>query len=57
MIEAGQKTISHQMKVEAEDPRLDAMIDVWSEAQREALYRLPHLPWEQGEGEGRGQED
>jgi putative proteasome-type protease len=55
VIEAGQKTISHQMKVEAEDPRLDAMIDVWSEAQREALYRLPPLPWEQGAGDGRSQ--
>jgi hypothetical protein len=23
------------------------MIDIWSDAQREALYRLPALPWQQ----------
>ncbi len=46
VIEAGEMTISRQMKVEADDPSLDEMIDTWVEAQREALYRLPRLPWE-----------
>jgi len=50
VIKAGQKTISHQIKVEAEDPSLDEMIGTWSEAQREALYRLPRLPWENDSG-------
>ena len=46
VIEAGEMTISRQIKVEADDPSLDEMIDTWVEAQREALYRLPRLPWE-----------
>ena len=46
VIPAGSLSVAHQMKVEADDPSLDAMIDTWSEAQREALYRLPRLPWE-----------
>ncbi|MFM9073724.1 MAG: 20S proteasome subunit A/B [Cyanobium sp.] len=50
VIEAGSLTISHQIKVEADDPGLDEMIDTWSEAQREALYRLPRLPWEKDTG-------
>jgi predicted proteasome-type protease len=37
--------------VNADDPRLDQMIDTWREAQREALHRLPAFPWE-GKGEG-----
>ena len=48
VIPAGSLSISHQIKVEADDPSLDEMIDVWIEAQREALYRLPSLPWENG---------
>ncbi len=39
--------ISHQIKLEAEAPELAAMIEIWSSAQREALYRLPHFSWEQ----------
>jgi putative proteasome-type protease len=50
VIPAGSLSIAHQIKVEADDPSLDEMIDVWVEAQREALYRLPSLPWE-NEGE------
>jgi putative proteasome-type protease len=50
VIEAGRKTITHQIKVEADDPCLDEMIDTWSEAQREALHRLPRLPWETKSG-------
>ena len=46
VIEAGRKTIAHQLKLEAGDPSLDAMIHTWSQAQREALHRLPRLPWE-----------
>ncbi|MEB3333421.1 MAG: 20S proteasome subunit A/B [Cyanobacteriota bacterium] len=46
VIPAGTRTIAEQIKVEADDPMLDAMIDTWIEAQREALYRLPPLPWE-----------
>jgi putative proteasome-type protease len=49
VVEAGEKCISHQITIEAEDPSLDEMINTWSEAQREALYRLPRLPWEMGE--------
>jgi putative proteasome-type protease len=36
--------------VEADDPRLEAMIDTWREVQREALHRLPQFPWEQAAG-------
>ena len=50
VIEAGRKTIAHQIRVDADDPSLDDMINVWSEAQREALYRLPRLPWEKDAG-------
>jgi len=39
--------ISRQLKLEADAPELAAMIEIWSDAQREALYRLPHFPWEQ----------
>jgi putative proteasome-type protease len=38
--------ISQQIKLEADAPELAAMIETWSDAQREALYRLPHFPWE-----------
>jgi putative proteasome-type protease len=38
--------ISHRVKFEAEAPELAAMIEIWSDAQREALYRLPHFTWE-----------
>jgi putative proteasome-type protease len=46
VIEAGSLRIAHQLKVEADDPRLEAMIDTWREVQREALHRLPQFPWE-----------
>ncbi|MGL6132901.1 MAG: 20S proteasome subunit A/B [Prochlorococcaceae cyanobacterium] len=46
VIPAGKLSISQQFKLEADDPMLSTMIDIWSEAQREALYRLPPLPWE-----------
>ncbi|KEF42119.1 MAG: 20S proteasome subunits A/B [Cyanobium sp. CACIAM 14] len=39
--------ISHRIRLEAEAPELAAMFEIWREAQREALYRLPHFPWEQ----------
>lgn len=53
VIPAGKLSIAHQLKFEADDSILASMFSVWSEAQREALYRLPRLPWEheqQGEG-------
>ena len=33
-------------RLEADDPMLSEMINTWSDAQREALYRLPALPWQ-----------
>jgi putative proteasome-type protease len=39
-------TVSHQISLEAGAPELTAMIETWCTAQREALYRLPHFPWE-----------
>ena len=51
VIPAGSLSIAHQIKVEADDPSLDTMIDVWIEAQRDALYRLPRLPWEKENGD------
>jgi putative proteasome-type protease len=49
MIPAGSLAISHQLKLEADAPELSEMIETWCDAQREALYRLPHFPWEQAE--------
>ncbi|MCP9886467.1 20S proteasome subunit A/B [Cyanobium sp. ATX 6A2] len=46
VIPAGSLSISRQLKLESDDPMLTTVIDTWSEAQREALYRLPPLPWE-----------
>jgi putative proteasome-type protease len=51
VIPAGKRAISQQIKIAGDDPMLASIIDTWSEAQREALYRLPQLPWETG-GEG-----
>jgi putative proteasome-type protease len=48
VIPAGTRSIAQQVRIEGDDPLLAAMIDTWSEAQREALYRLPSLPWEGG---------
>jgi len=43
--------MAHQIKVEAGDPSLNTMIDVWIEAQREYLSRLPSLPCEKENGD------
>jgi putative proteasome-type protease len=51
VIPAGKRAIDQQIKIAGDDPMLASIIDTWSEAQREALYRLPQLPWEKG-GEG-----
>jgi putative proteasome-type protease len=51
VIPAGKRAIAQQIKIQGDDPMLASIIDIWSESQREALYRLPHLPWEPG-GEG-----
>jgi putative proteasome-type protease len=45
-IPAGSLAISHQLKLEADAPELSEMFETWCDAQREALYRLPHFPWE-----------
>ena len=52
VIPAGTRSIAQQIRIAGDDPMLAAMIDTWSEAQREALYRLPQLPWEGGGEEG-----
>jgi putative proteasome-type protease len=46
LIPAGSLTIAQQRKIEADDADLATMFDIWSEAQREALYRLPRFAWE-----------
>ena len=46
VIEAGKKRIRHQIRIDADDPVLEQMIDTWTAVQREALHRLPRLPWE-----------
>ena len=43
---AGSLSISHHHRFEANDPDQAAMIEIWSDAQREALHRLPPFPWE-----------
>ncbi|MEB3317901.1 MAG: 20S proteasome subunit A/B [Cyanobacteriota bacterium] len=47
VIPAGKRAITQRMKLQGDDPMLGEIIDIWSASQREALYRLPHLPWEQ----------
>lgn len=39
--------LAHQLTLGAEAPELAAMVETWSDAQREALHRLPSFPWEQ----------
>lgn len=46
VIPAGSLHIAQKLRIDADDPDLRAMIEIWSEAQREALHRLPQLPWE-----------
>jgi putative proteasome-type protease len=50
LIPAGSLAIAQQRKIEADDADLATMMDIWSEAQREALYRLPRFDWEGGTG-------
>jgi len=47
VIPSGTLAIERRLRLEADDPMLTEMIDIWSDAQREALYRLPALPWQQ----------
>jgi putative proteasome-type protease len=47
VIPRGSLSIERRLRLEADDPMLAEMIDIWSDAQREALYRLPALPWQQ----------
>ena len=47
IIPAGSHSISHQLRLEADDPYLDSLIAIWSDCHREALYRVPRFPWEQ----------
>jgi putative proteasome-type protease len=51
VVPAGSLSMAHQIKVEAGDPSLNTMIDVWIEAQREYLSRLPSLPCEKENGD------
>jgi putative proteasome-type protease len=46
VIPAGELAIAHQLRIKAGDPILAEMMDTWRDAQREALHRLPRLPWE-----------
>jgi putative proteasome-type protease len=46
VIPAGGLSIAHQLRIKAGDPILAEMMDTWRDAQREALHRLPRLPWE-----------
>jgi putative proteasome-type protease len=47
VIPSGTLAIERRLRLEADNPMLTEMIDIWSDAQREALYRLPALPWQQ----------
>ena len=47
VIPRGTLAIERRLHLEADHPMLTEMIDIWSDAQREALYRLPALPWQQ----------
>jgi putative proteasome-type protease len=47
VIPSGSLAIERRLRLESDDPMLTEMIDIWSDAQREALYRLPALPWQQ----------
>jgi len=47
VIPSGTLAVERRLRLEADDPMLTEMIDIWSDAQREALYRLPALPWQQ----------
>lgn len=47
IIPADSHSIARQYRLEPDDPYLSSVIDIWSEAQREALHRLPPFPWEQ----------
>jgi putative proteasome-type protease len=46
VIPSGSLAIERRVRLEADNPMLTEMIDIWSDAQREALYRLPTLPWQ-----------
>jgi putative proteasome-type protease len=46
VIPRGSLAIERRLRLEADDPMLSEMINTWSDAQREALYRLPALPWQ-----------
>jgi putative proteasome-type protease len=47
LIPGGSLAVERRLRLEADDPMLSEMIEIWSNAQREALYRLPALPWQQ----------
>jgi putative proteasome-type protease len=46
VIPAGSLAIAQAMRIEGHDPMLAEMMTVWSDSQRQALQRLPRLPWE-----------
>ncbi|WP_094586473.1 20S proteasome subunit A/B [Synechococcus sp. BO 8801] len=47
IVPADALTIAHRLTFAADAPELAAMVETWSDAQREALHRLPSFPWEQ----------
>ena len=47
VIPSGSLAVERRVRLDADNPTLTEMIDIWSDAQREALYRLPALPWQQ----------
>jgi putative proteasome-type protease len=49
IIPTGSLAVTRQLKLEADAPELATMVDIWSDAQREALYRLPRFAWERAE--------
>lgn len=46
VIPSGSLAVERRVRLEADNPMLTEMIDIWSNAQREALYHLPTLPWQ-----------
>ena len=54
VIPAGLRRLSQRIRIEADDPDLATMIGTWIEAQREAIHRLPRLPWEKDDPEAGG---
>ncbi|WP_245552628.1 20S proteasome subunit A/B [Cyanobium gracile] len=46
ILPANALAVTHRVTFDPEAPELAAMVETWSDAQREALHRLPSFPWE-----------